>query len=276
MGHLLFWLVGIAILSYVAIILDRRWETILQERERAGLVEDAKSISTRLARAGETITSFATRLASEWRNQINGPHPPVDIAAFRTWLRTIFAANALEQSWLNSLNDEQMQVLYQGIATFSDDLGFDLPWLLADKPFKSPSVEQAAKEIVLNYLRSWQQATQVQADVQEMKRYQVLLADPTDKENQIFAQQLYAQLVKERLGSGIPAEVRAAGEGEEQTFILHTLQEVANQQPNEFGRALKIAVAKHTATLHPSTNGTGPLVDPGINKAADFSTSIHE
>jgi len=260
MNHLLLWLVFVAVIGYVSILVDRRWEKIQRERQQSDAAMIGKEITATLTTAGETITNFAMRLAGDWQRQMNGPQRPTDIPAFRVWLRGLFAPNALEQGWLNSLSDDQMQVLHRGVAVFAEDLGFDLAWMLEAKPFKHPIVEQAAKEIVLNYLRAWQQATQVQQDVQEMKRYQALLANPLLPENQLFAHQLYTQLVTEQLAAEVTPEVRAAGEQAEQAFLLQTLQVVASQQPIAFSRTLKIAIAINKAAAQTATFNTATPV----------------
>jgi hypothetical protein len=243
MNYLLFWLLFIVIISGLSIILDRHWEKRQRLQAQQEPTMMPQGVTATLTNAGAMITELAARLANQWQRQLNGHQAVVDIPAFRTWLRALFAADSLEQHWLTSLSDEQLQILYRGVATFAEDLGFDLAWLLATKPFKHPTVEQAAQEIVLNYLRSWQQAMHVQQDVQEMKRYQALLANPLLPENQQFAQQLHTHLVKEKLATPTPTAVCAAGEQAEQAFFLQTIQVAAHQQPLAFSRALRITIA---------------------------------
>ena len=245
MNYLLFWLLFIVIISGLSIILDRHWEKRqrLQAQQEPTMIMMPQGVTATLTNAGTMITELAARLANQWQRQLNGHQAVVDIPAFRTWLRALFAADSPEQHWLTSLSDEQLLILYRGVATFAEDLGFDLAWLLETKPFKHPTVEQAAKEIVLNYLRSWQQAMHVQQDVQAMKRYQAFLANPLLPENQQLAQQLHMHLVKEKLATPTPATVRAAGEQAEQAFFLQTIQVAAHQQPLAFSHALRVTIA---------------------------------
>ena len=262
MSHLLFWSIFVVVLSYIAVVLDRRWEKIQLERQVTAEIPVTQAITATLTNASETITGFATRLVNQWQHQRNGHHQPVNIPTFRAWLSSLFPPSALEQGWLSSLTDEQIQILHKGVATFAEDLGFDLAWLLAAQPFKHPTVEQAAKEIVLNYLRAWQQATQVQQDVQEMKHYQALLANPLLPANQQLAHQLHAHLVKEKLAAEVAPEVRAAGEQAEQAFLLQSLQVVATQQPTAFSRALKITIAVNKATTQAAATTTASVAMP--------------
>ena len=218
-------LILLALVSLLSVLIDRR-------RTRGASIPPAANRSAEPATT--TPTNALTRLTQRFARKPALPDDPV-----RDWLAAVFVENPAESVWFASLAPEQFKVLRSELTAFCAELGFDLVWLVEQAPFKPAALEQTGKTIVTHYCRAVRAAVLIHDEMQALQRYQAFLANPTNKENLAFGQQLYTRLVDEKLAPAATPELLMSGEKERQSFAVQVIQAAAEQNNAAFSAILK-------------------------------------
>lgn len=192
--------------------------------------------------SAETISGFLTgllsRLFQAWTQRF-GSKPDLPDDPVRDWLATVFVENPAERAWFASLTPEQFKALRSDLTAFCANLGFDLVWLVEQASFKPAALEETGKAIVSHYCQAVRAAVLAHEEMEAVQRYHAFLANPSQKENLAFGQQLYSRLVEEKLAPPAAPELLMAEEKERQSFAVTAIQSAAQQHGEAFGQVLK-------------------------------------
>ena len=188
--------------------------------------------------------SWRERLAAMW--SFRRP-PPADLSQhLRAWATTMLTEDEAFQHWLIGLPDEDAQHFTANLAAFYQELGLALPLLFDPDVGQHPALQQTLQEIALSYCRLHARAAQARVEMQGFQHYRAFKHAPTTVEHLRFAQQLYAQLVENRIVPAASSAMFLAPEAERRDYLLRMITEAEQRDREAFNRALCQVVVRQT------------------------------
>ena len=252
--QLLIILVNLAIvmlfLVFLSVFLERFWRKYQNEQ-----AIKAKEQPTTDAKQG-------TGGATAWRDQLRAlvqpaQVPPADAETtkrFRDWVIRDLDKEQELQSWLVTLPEPGLALLIKHLASFCQELNFDLAWLLEEQVTSAPELRQAIRGAVIDYCRACYKAVPVQKQAKLFLQYQQLLQKPGNKEQQALSRTLYANLTSQGLAPAPDATFIVATETERQRQSLQIIQQVATQNWPQFAQIFRATLTPNGVSL-PLQNG---------------------
>lgn len=233
----------------------QRWLAPQQSKEIAGAAaeDEAKDeMPSAIVRWATGVEALTAPMRTQMVQKVSGLRDSLDFNArqtnlaqrFRTWATTALTEDEKVMRWLTALSPAANVAFTQQVSEFCHEMGFDLTSLLDGELKQLPTAEQKAREIVLLYCRTNCQAAFAQDEFDASKRLLAYLRAPTQRNNQIFGQNLYRKLAEQGLASTTPFVVTQPTEAELQTQMLATIRQVAAQQPDTFTAVLGKVMAE--------------------------------
>lgn len=259
----LFWLIVIALVGVVGLGLSRRWEA----RQQAAQADPAPETP-----ATEPDPGVVTHLTTTLRNGISqlqtnlfGAKPATVAPKLRAWVGKALGNEPQLQHWLAGLSDEQLNVLGQHIATFCQEMGFELNWVLDQELALQPRLAHGSNKIVINYCQACLQAVELQEELEPYRRLRQYEQNPHSRQNREFGQALFGKFAEKGLTAISLADHLALSEPERRQQIIATVRQAATEKPTLVLSAVKELITQSngvdTAAPTPHVNGNANKVN---------------
>lgn len=223
----------LALVSLVAVLLDRRW----QRRAQAGATQaEQPSVLAAAQGASNTLVEqikIGWQKRMGWRNPVAGEQ-----AQLRAWLHTALADQPDAQEWMAGLNDPAFATLQQQMQAFCANQQIDLAWLGTPALAQDPALQATVQAVVLHYVQAQHQAANVQAELRAFKTWLALTERPYSHEYQPLVHQLYTRLVKAGLTEPARPEALLATEKLRVEHMLQAIQAAAEANRPAFYRMI--------------------------------------
>lgn len=252
----------VGILLVVGKWLTNQWEARQQvtHNEPAGDAAEASRIAT-------YTTAVRTRLSSV-QSSFFGPKPTPVAAQFRLWLASVLGAEPALHHWLMSLSDEQLDALSLHIGRFTQEMGFELNWLLNQEVGQQPTLAQALATVVLDYCRACHHAVGLQEELEVYKALRRYLEKPDSMQNRELGQALFGKILEQGLTSIKVADHLALPEPERRHQITETIKLLTVEKPAALQR-----IVKDMLTQRNKTAATTPVTSAALNGAVNQAKS---
>lgn len=243
--------VVVLIIVFIAYVLKRRWQTRkpvasqAQQALAASLSEIPKHIAPE--KINSRLIPALTNRVRGWRGRIAKQKEPSLAEKLHTWSNQALAENQMVKQWLDTLPEEVFADFAQALASFCNQMNFELTWLFDHTVDQQPALAQMLAEVVIDYARACRTAALAQPDISIFKTYQAFVQSPYEKAHQAFAQKLFTQLVERNLTPTIPPKLFMAAEHERQLYMVQAIQQAAEKRPTEFAQALRTVMAEAAA-----------------------------
>lgn len=255
MDFLTFTLV-VLIIAFIGFILRRRWQARRQaEQAMSASVNEIPEYSALEKINGRFIPALTNQVRI-WRGQIARQKEPSLAEKLHTWSNQALVEDQMVKQWLNTLPEEVFADFAQALATFCNQMNFELSWLLDHAVDQQPTLAPMLAEVVTDYARACRTAALAQPDISVFKTYQAFVQSPYEKAHHAFAQKLFTQLVERGLTPPISPTLFMATEHERQIYMVQTIRQAAEKRPAEFTQTLRTVVAAPTASATASTPAT--------------------
>ncbi|MEM7130905.1 MAG: hypothetical protein AAF702_31580 [Chloroflexota bacterium] len=255
------WSILITVLIVVGYELRRRWT--LHQSEVAGEIG-----------AQTESASFADDITNKLRENIQSVAalftPDPDLSSdFHAWANESLTDDKEIQAWLATLTPEQMSAFVSHLRKFCKDMGFDVAQLIQGDMAQYPDLVNGLTRIVSQYSRISYEAVGLNDDVEIFRAYHQYLQNPTSRENRIFGQTLFSQLVDDGLASTDLSEHLTSSGQLRQQRVAETIRTVASNHPAHFSQALKRVLENQNGQGHVSVNGSAQKADAQTNSSDD-------
>jgi len=247
----LFWIIVIALMGFVGLGLTRRWEARQQAAQAAPAPDELPAAPA---------PGVATHLTNTLRTGVNqlqttlfGPKPDAVAPQFRVWMTQALANEPQLQHWLAGLSDEQLNVLGQHIATFCQEMGFELQWLLDQAFAQQPRLLHGSNKIVINYCQACLLAVELQAELEPYRRLRQYEENPHSRQNREFGQALFGKFAEKGLTTISLAEHLALSEPERRQQIVATVRQATAEKPTLVLSAVKELITQPKGAGAPTT-----------------------
>lgn len=183
--------------------------------------------------------------------QADKPSNPPELLAqrFRLWSEQAFAADPQLVAWLKTLGEPALVAFTDEVATFTQEARIDLNWLLDQDLRYHPTTHAQLTAMLSHYCQAWYCAVQAQQAASALQTWAKFNQNPDDPAHQPLLQALWAQVVSHRLTAPVNGEVLIAKPSDQQSYMLHSIRDIAQREPKRFYELLPEAIA--TAHLTP-------------------------
>lgn len=239
----LIWIIVIALVGIVGLGLTRRWEA----RQQAAPAAPATDAPPTDAETGVSQLTTALRKGiSQLQSNLFGAKPATLAPRFRAWAGKALVNEPQLQQWLAGLSDEQLNVLGQHIATFCQEMGFDLNWVLDQEFAQQPRLTRGSNHIVINYCQACLQAVELQEELEPYRRLRQYEQNPNSRQNREFGQALFGKFAEKGLTAISLADHLALSEPERQQQIIATVRQAATERPTLVLSAVRELITQPT------------------------------
>ena len=164
---------------------------------------------------------------------------------FRDWADADLQESPELRAWALGLPDEGFAALTQRLAAFCADMNIRLEWLTGRHMDVAPAAQQAAKAVVVDYLKLCRKALGRQNDVALFAAYHKIVANPADARHRDDRRRLFTRLIAENLAQPLPAyEMIMASETQRQELAAKAIREAAAKDWAVFARVMGEALGK--------------------------------
>lgn len=230
----------VLIVGTVSIVVDRR---IQLRRAAQQAAADARTEQAANATAPTPKSAGLGNRLRKWRQRVSVQEKPDPIQTFRTWSVEAFADKPEVRYWLAALPDSALKAFLDELNLFCQQLGFELNWVVEKQVNAYPVLTQRLQAIILQYANACRDAVLAQDELKIFKAWQTFDQNPYGKEEQIFAQKLFNQLVTQGITPALPEHLKTGHEQERQIYIVQILRQERERQSMAFQQAISGVVS---------------------------------
>jgi hypothetical protein len=228
------WLLLLAVLIVVGIYAERalarrRGVTPLTQPLTAGASTVRKQVSTLGKRA------------------VQSPHE-LHTDAFRAWVRTQLPQGDPLRGWLLNLPGQSFTALTIQLGKFLDELNIELRWLVDCELEADPQLQQAVAEMVLGFCRACMEATSVQSDLAQVRRYAEALSRLTERQSRDLTRRLLVELREQQLAPETAPEILLATDSERRVYVRQLVEQANEKDRARFQQIFTRILADETNT----------------------------
>jgi len=232
-------LLGLFAIGIFSLVWERRW----QAYRTAAQAEQPNPAPATLPLRARVSQGLATVRA-------NLPFRQPEVVAithFRAWSEQALATEPALRAWLAALSAEAYSAFVEHVAEFTEEMGFPLADLVTDQMASLPDAAQQATAVVTHFCRANYQAALAQDEFDGYHLYADYRHAPMSPAGQQLTQQLYAQLVDQKL-TAAPTPDLLALTATERLVQMQTAIDQAAAKPAEFRTVLHAVVAEQRRT----------------------------
>lgn len=184
-----------------------------------------------------------TKLASGIGGMFKGKHHDEEALAehVRTWVTSASFASQQDlyqrlpdatsefAGWLSGLPQEELISFIRKLDAFCAEQGFELEWVFRPELDEDRQLKRTLEGIVYLYCMSYWQVVQNQASIQAFARYLAWQSNPMSKENQELTRKVFPKLVQQKLIPEPTTEAFFFTEDEKRTYVVESVNKVADQ-----------------------------------------------
>lgn len=278
-------IVIVLIIGSTSVFLDRKWKSRQAEGAKAPSLSDAKDQATSFvaqtsskaqavtsaaaarvkvmgSQAGKQVKSLGSQTSTQAQSLLERLTPKQSTLPeeFRVWTIRATEGEPELAKWLTGLGEGPFADFTSHVAAFATSVGFELEWLVRGEFDKMPQLAGNAQQVVVNYLRTCQQAAAAQSELYPFRAYREYTQNPDSRKNRNYGEQLLDRLLQAGLTSVSLSDFLGATPKAKQEQILQAIQSAAEKDPTGFGRILKSMYAEESAPA--------PQPEPASTQAA--------